>query len=92
MSDATSKPASTPARYIPGDPYPFPWNGDLRPENTALVVIDMQTDFCGKGGYIDLMGYDISVSRACIAPIRAVLDQDAGRWFPHHAHARGTPP
>ena len=53
---STTTTTSTPARFVPGDPYPFPWNGDLRPENTALVVIDMQTDFCGKGGYIDLMG------------------------------------
>jgi biuret amidohydrolase len=60
-------------RFIAAEPYPWPWNGDLRQENTALVVIDMQTDFCGKGGYIDLLGYDISLTRACIDPIRRVL-------------------
>src|SRR3954468_21069131 len=59
--------------YAAATPYPWPYNGDLRPENTALVIIDMQTDFCGKGGYIDLLGYDISASRACIAPIQRVL-------------------
>jgi nicotinamidase-related amidase len=58
---------------VPADPYPWPYNGDLRPENTALIVIDMQTDFCGKGGYIDLLGYDLSMSRACIAPISRLL-------------------
>ena len=31
------------------DPYPWPYNGEWRPDNTAIVVIDMQTDFCGKG-------------------------------------------
>ena len=60
-------------KFVEADPYPWPYNGDLRPENTALIVIDMQTDFCGKGGYIDLLGYDISNSRACIAPIQRVL-------------------
>jgi nicotinamidase-related amidase len=59
--------------YVAATPYPWPYNGDLRPENTALIVIDMQTDFCGKGGYIDLLGYDISNSRACIAPIQRLL-------------------
>jgi nicotinamidase-related amidase len=58
---------------IAAEPYPWPYDGDLRPENTTLIIIDMQTDFCGKGGYIDLLGYDISNSRACIEPIRRVL-------------------
>jgi biuret amidohydrolase len=59
--------------FVPADPYPWPYDGDLRRENTALIVIDMQTDFCGKGGYIDLLGYDISITRACIEPIQRVL-------------------
>lgn len=54
-------------------PYRWPYNGDLRPENTAMIVIDMQFDFCGQGGYVDLMGYDISLTRACIEPIGRLL-------------------
>jgi nicotinamidase-related amidase len=69
------------------EPYAWPYDGDLRPENTALVVIDMQTDFCGKGGYVDLMGYDISVTRACIEPIQAVLRAMRERKF-HIFHTR----
>lgn len=58
---------------ISTEPYLWPFDGDLRKDNTALIVIDMQTDFCGKGGYVDTMGYDISMTRAPIEPIGRVL-------------------
>ena len=58
---------------VAANPYAWPWNGDLRPQNTALIVIDMQTDFCGIGGYVDKMGYDLSLTRAPIEPIKRLL-------------------
>ena len=60
-------------RFIQANPYPWPYNGGLRPENTALVIIDMQIDFCGPGGYVDKMGYDISMTRAPIEPLKKLM-------------------
>ena len=74
-------------RYVSADPYPWPYNGDLRAENTALIVIDMQIDFCGRGGYVDKMGYDLSLTRAPIEPIRAVLGAMRQSGF-HILHTR----
>ncbi|MDB5992534.1 MAG: cysteine hydrolase, partial [Herbaspirillum sp.] len=59
--------------YLQAEPYPWPYDGNLTPQNTALIVIDMQTDFCGVGGYVDKMGYDLSLTRAPIAPIGRVM-------------------
>ena len=28
--------------HVEADPYPWPYNGDLRPENTAFLVIDIR--------------------------------------------------
>jgi nicotinamidase-related amidase len=71
--------------YIPANPYPYPYNGDLRPDNTALIIIDMQTDFCGEGGYVDKMGYDLSLTRAPIAPLQTLLAamRDKGFYIIH---------
>ena len=72
---------------LEADPYPWPYNGDLRPENTAIVVIDMQTDFCGPGGYVDKMGYDLSLTRAPIEPIKALLAAARAKGY-HVIHTR----
>ena len=72
---------------IVADPYAWPFDGDLRPANTALIIIDMQTDFCGEGGYVDKMGYDISLTRAPIAPIRRLLAAMRARGY-HILHTR----
>ncbi|KAF0282990.1 cysteine hydrolase family protein [Spiribacter roseus] len=62
-------------------PYDWPFDAQLRTDNTALVIIDMQTDFCGKGGYVDRMGYDLSLTRAPLEPIRRLLGAArAGGW------------
>lgn len=74
-------------KYVPAQPYAWPYDGDLRPANTALIIIDMQTDFCGKGGYIDGLGYDLTNARATIEPIRSVLSRfRAGKY--HVIHTR----
>ena len=59
--------------HVASAPYAWPFDGDLRAANTALVVIDMQTDFCGVGGYVDKMGYDLALTRAPIPAIAALL-------------------
>lgn len=58
---------------VKADPYDWPYDGNMTPYNTALVIIDMQTDFCGSGGYVDRMGYDISLTRRAIGPIGNLL-------------------
>lgn len=74
---------------VPSYPYPFPLNGELVPATTAVVVIDMQADFCAAGGYMDRLGFDLEVLRAPIEPIRRVLAATRALGFPI-VHTRET--
>lgn len=58
---------------IPANAYAFPHDGNLTPNNTAVVVIDMQVDFCGEGGWASMAGSDLAMMREPIEPVRRVL-------------------
>jgi nicotinamidase-related amidase len=72
----STAPAPTTAPAVPADPYAWPYGGELELARTALVLVDWQTDFCGAGGYVDTMGYDLALTRAPLQPTRRVL----ARW------------
>ncbi len=74
-------------RRVNADPYAWPYDGPFAPADTAIIVIDMQTDFCGVGGYVDKMGYDLSLTRAPIEPIKRVLGRLRHFGF-HIIHTR----
>jgi nicotinamidase-related amidase len=52
--------------HIEARPFSYPYDGRLRPEHTALMVIDLQIDFLSPEGYFAHKGYDP-------APLRAIL-------------------
>ncbi|MEL6221992.1 MAG: isochorismatase family cysteine hydrolase [Cyanobacteria bacterium J06627_8] len=54
---------------LPTRPYPL----SLTLPRTALLVIDMQNDFCSPGGWADRKGADISQTQKVIQPLQALL-------------------
>ncbi|MGH9267987.1 MAG: cysteine hydrolase family protein, partial [Acidimicrobiales bacterium] len=72
---------------VKAEPYDWPFDGAVSPDTTALMLIDWQHDFCGPGGYVDAMGYDIGLTRAGLEPARRVLDAARAAGF-HVVHTR----
>ncbi|HTJ74456.1 MAG TPA: isochorismatase family cysteine hydrolase [Acidimicrobiales bacterium] len=60
-------------KQVKAEPYAWPYDGPVDPSKTALVCIDWQVDFCGPGGYVDTMGYDLKLTRAGLEPTATVL-------------------
>lgn len=54
---------------VPAAPGPFTFD----PATTALVIIDMQRDFCEPGGFGETLGNDVSLLRSVIPPLQRVL-------------------
>jgi nicotinamidase-related amidase len=84
VPDATTS-SSPAAGVVDADPYLWPFDSTIDPDHTALINIDWQTDFCGPGGYVDAMGYDLNLTRAGLGPTQKVLAavRDAG-WLVVH--------
>jgi ureidoacrylate peracid hydrolase len=49
-------------------------------EETALIIVDMQNAYCSKGGYLDLVGFDVSgAAPVIVEAVRiAAACRDAG--------------
>ena len=70
------------------------------PRHTALVLIDIQNDFCSPRGLMDELGNDLSMMRRMIPGVRRVLEaaREAGvlpiyiqnSWLPEHKAASGS--
>src|ERR1700729_2152042 len=54
---------------IAAEPYEF----KLKPEQCALLIIDMQRDFLEPGGFGEMLGNDVSQLRRTIEPNRRLL-------------------
>ena len=68
-------------RTVDADPYSWPFDDTIDPSRPALLLIDWQTDFCGEGGYVDRMGYELALTRSGLEPTARVLAAARERGF-----------
>ncbi|WP_435169736.1 pyrimidine utilization protein B [Falsirhodobacter sp. 1013] len=66
---ALRRAPGTPTCVLPARPEPMV----VTPQETAIVVVDMQNAYATAGGYVDTAGFEITGNRACIDNIAKVL-------------------
>lgn len=72
---------------VTASPYRWPYNRRFSPENTALIIIDMQRDFLEEGGYMSSMGYSLEAAQRCIPQVKVILEKMRALGF-HIIHTR----
>ncbi|TIU48041.1 MAG: cysteine hydrolase [Mesorhizobium sp.] len=64
----------TGTKWIRSRPFDYPYDGNLDPNVTALLVIDLQVDFLSSDGYFARKGYDPAPLRAILPTVNALID------------------
>ena len=57
-----------------------PENITVDAAKSALLIVDMQNDFCSKGGGWDFRGIDISPNRKPIQPFALIIEALPEKW------------
>ena len=62
---------------------PYTYKFDL--DHTALIIIDMQRDFCYEGGFGESLGNDITLTKSIIPTVEKILKaaRNAGMFIVH---------
>lgn len=68
--DMTRPPKPVRAMHLDAEPQSI----TIDANKTALLIVDMQNDFCTEGGWLHSRGIDISPNRKPIAPLKACID------------------
>ena len=71
-------------------PYAWPYDRWVDTGHLAVVCIDWQVDFCGFGGYVDRMGYDVGLTRAGLPGTARLLEACPGDRYDGDPHPRGS--
>ncbi|EHK99895.1 Isochorismatase-like hydrolase [Glarea lozoyensis ATCC 20868] len=73
-------------------PYAWPMDGAFNPRTTALVIIDMQKDFCSPGGYLSSQGYSLAPILSLIPRLTHLLATFRTHSFPIYHTREGHRP
>ena len=84
-----------PIYSVPALPFDYAFD----PRTTALLIIDMQRDFCEHGGFGEKLGNDITPTKSIIPVVKRMLEAARAQKMPiiftregHRADLSSCPP